>query len=73
MVLMMNKHDKTISAQEAINILRNIVDSDGYRETDGDEWLGPRLSLLHDFILVNHRIEPEREPCPFCQEHRSGE
>lgn len=54
------------SPLQALQTLKNIVDSTGYRETDGDNWLGPRLFELHDFIVASALPLYSEQPCPFC-------
>ena len=39
-----------MTKQQALNTIENIIESQGYRETQGDQWLGPRLSQIQEFI-----------------------
>lgn len=55
-----------MSPLQALQELQNIVDSNGYRETHGDIWLGPRLFQLHDFIIEHFAPLYSETPCPFC-------
>lgn len=39
-----------MTKQQALNTINNIIESQGYRETNGDAWLGPRLEQLREYI-----------------------
>lgn len=39
-----------VNRHRALRIIENIFNCQGYAETGGDQWLGPRLMQLRDFI-----------------------
>ncbi len=39
-----------MTKEQALNTIQNIYDCNGYRETDGNNWLGARLYALEQFI-----------------------
>lgn len=49
-------------ATRCIRTLHLIYDCDGYRETKGREWLGPRLTYIEDFLnnLVEDVVDEEK-------------
>ncbi len=42
-----------MTKEQALNTIQAIFDCQGYAETEGDCWLGPRLTALQDYIQEN--------------------
>lgn len=49
---------------QALNTLDAILTCNGYKETAGDNWLGPRLMALRDYIVA--LPDGEDEELPSC-------
>jgi len=43
--------------EHAITAIDNIIACDGYRETGGNDWLGPRLMLVRDVLTAQSKSE----------------
>jgi len=47
-----------LALQRRIQIIDNIFDCDGYKETNGNVWLGPRLMEVRNFLVkLNSEVD----------------